>query len=332
MLQPVNTIFAGNVVLTIDEIHGKPGSNKMITKILTKSSYGTTSGKLINIYQKIDAGIWMPISQYGYNPLGQVEVKTLGSTDWQNYTYNIRGQLKGINEDSMRKLLPSRNMSYFSTLSYESGFDTVRYDGSITGYKWKATSPNLRAYGYLYDNSGRMLSADYRDSSAGMTWNNTIRDFSVSNLAYDANGNITSMKQRGYDNTMSPGDIDKLTYTYDNGNQLQKVVDSGVVSPINDFENPNGTANDYTYDKNGNLTADANRGITLIAYDDYQHPVLIQKGSSGTIRNIYSASGILLQRTVVGSGDSAVYNYCGAAVFKKDSLQYIMHPEGRGKV
>lgn len=325
--------FSNNVVLTINKINGRPGSNKMLTNVFTKNTYALNSGRLVTVYQRIDNGIWMPISTLDFNDLGLTSVKSLGSTDWQNYTYNIRGQLKGINEDSLRRLVPSKNMSYFSSICYESGFDTVRYDGSISGYKWKSMSPEVRAYGYLFDNSGRLLSADYRDSSAAMTWNNTIRDFSVSNLSYDANGNIMTMKQRGYNTSLVASDVDKLTYTYDSGNQLQKVVDSGVASPIKVFENPNGTALDYTYDKNGNLTADANKGITQMGYDDYDQLVLIQKGTLGAIRNIYLANGTLLQKTVVGGGDSAVYNYCGgsAEVFKKDSLQYVMHAEGRAR-
>ena len=33
---------------------------------------------------------------------------------------------------------------------------------------------------------------------------------------------------------------------------------------------------EYTYDGNGNLTSDANKGITLIEYDDHNMPRRIQ--------------------------------------------------------
>jgi RHS repeat-associated protein len=323
--------FTGKPVVVIDKINGRPGSNKMVTNIQTRYAYNPLSGLLISVNQKIDTGIWMPLSVYLYNELGQVIQKTVGNVDVQDFQYNIRGQLIGINADSLRRFANSDRMSYFSSIHYETGFDTARYDGRISGYKWRSSTIPLRGYGYLYDPSGRLLSADYRDSTVMPSWVKTIRDFSVSNITYDDNGNIKTMRQRGYNTAMQPANIDVLNYTYNTSNQLTRVTDSTVVSPISDFENPNGTNTDYTYDQNGNLFSDANKGITAIYYNQDEKPYEIKFGTNGTIRNVYSATGDLLQKTVVGNGDSVVYQYCGPLVFRRDSLQYSMHNEGRAR-
>lgn len=54
-------------------------------------------------------------------------------------------------------------------------------------------------------------------------------DYTVSNLGYDANGNIKAMKQMGLITTSS-GTVDNLTYTYQNNgysNKLDNVTNNG---------------------------------------------------------------------------------------------------------
>ena len=58
-------------------------------------------------------------------------------------------------------------------------------------------------------------------------------------------------------------------------------VTDGHAAPISypgaiDFVDGANLSVEYTYDGNGNLTSDANKGITLIEYDDHNMPRRIQ--------------------------------------------------------
>jgi|GEM_PF-2259243 len=329
--------FSGQVVLNIVDHKSWTTANKNATKIITKYTYGYNTGRLQAVEQKIDTNGWYTIAGYTYDNLGRVEEKNLGNVERQGYSYNIRGELIGINASHLRSALLPDDVSYMSELNYESGFDQRRYDGSLTGYKWRSKSSEVRAYGYVYDVADRVTTADYRDSSyatsgaPSATWNKTKRDFTVSGLTYDYNGNIQTMNQRGYNTAMNPASIDLLNYEYDDGNQLINVEDGGVVSPIEDFvDGPGSSFDDYEYDADGNLKIDRNKGIDLIEYSIQGLPVLIAKGTD-TIRKVYDANGSLLQKTVKEGSTVNYYRYWGPFSYKDDTLEYIIHDEGRAR-
>jgi len=103
-----------------------------------------------------------------------------------------------------------------------------------------------------------------------------------------------------------PGNMDILTYTYDNGNKLLKVAEACVNSPsVKDFVDGTNTTDDYSYDANGNMTADANKGITSITYNHLNKPVQIT--GNGTVKNIYAGSGMQVDNTVTPRIDSNVH-------------------------
>lgn len=330
--------FSGSLLRELYSYNLWSGVNKQQVSIRRTYLYNTRSGRLEYVKQKLDTFAEHIIVGYSYDDLGRVKKKILGNVEEQNYTYNIRGQLKGINALTLKATTMPSIVSYCSELYYETGFDSSRYDGLLTGYKWRTSSSEQRAYGYMYDAAGRMTYADYNDSSNAVpsnptnphTWNKVNRDFTVSNLAYDLNGNITDMKQRGYDTLYAPGDIDVLGYTYDNGNKLVRVTDGGIKSPVQDFDNgSSGSGNDYTYDANGNLITDANKGVT-IAYNELDAQSMVYKNND-TIKYIYDASGDMIQKQVYENGDTATYTYWGSLVIKNDSLNFVKHPEGRAR-
>ena len=51
------------------------------------------------------------------------------------------------------------------------------------------------------------------------------------------------------------------------------------------------TVDDYTYDANGNMLTDANKGITSITYNHLNLPTQVTLGS-GNIQYIYDATGV----------------------------------------
>ncbi len=328
--------FAGKPILSMAHHHSWQQSQKPQTDIYTKFIYGDKTGRLWGVEQKIDTCAWESLSTYAYDEMGRVKTKWLGGkAEVQNYTYNINGQLIGINASQlMDTLITNDSMTYWEDLSRETGFSRPRYDGAVSGFRWRSAGGPVMAYGYSYDNAGRMTGAEYRDASysaGSYNWNKSNRDFSVSGITYDANGNILTLNQRGYDKGYNPADIDQLEYYYDSGNKLLRVEDNtSLYSPIHDFENKNAGKIDYDYDADGNLTADANKGVNQIAYNYLDLPLSVNT-NSGNIQNIYDAAGTLLQKTITENNITTVYRYWGGLVYKEDSLQYILNEEGRAR-
>jgi RHS repeat-associated protein len=307
-------------------------------KMITRYAYEAKTGRLAGVEQKIDTSAWHPVSTFVYDDLGRVKTKKLGGkAEIQNYSYNIRGQLVGINADKLfdttfTQVTGNDSMSFWEELNYENGFTSPRYDNRLSGFKWRAKGSKPMAYGYVYDGFGRMTAADFKECNYANNWVDTITDFSVSGIAFDPNGNLVSMKQRGYDMSMKPADIDILDYYYDYGNRLLQVTDdTSLHSPINDFVDGNIGTNDYAYDDNGNLTVDNNKGITNISYNFRDQPIEITT-NNGTVKNIYDAGGQLLQKIIQDNTlGTSTYRYWGPIVFKEDSLQYVRNREGRAR-
>ncbi|WP_156800308.1 hypothetical protein [Galbibacter marinus] len=98
-------------------------------------------------------------------------------------------------------------------------------------------------------------------------------------MEYDKNGNIQRLKRKGHTNVGATtfGLMDDLDYAYDNNNRLLSVTDA-VITPAlmkGEFKDGNKVGNDYYYDPNGNLTSDANKGITSILYNHMNMPTKV---------------------------------------------------------
>lgn len=329
--------FINQSVLDIAKIHAWSQNAKPVTTIRNKYTYGEMTGRLETVTQKVDNGAWQPISGFLYDEMGQVKVKWLGNVEEQVYDFDIRGRSIGINSDSLTTTsIVSNTKTFFSKLHYDHGYSVPRYDGSISGFQWRTRGSDMMSYGYEYDEVGRLTNADfnaYNTAAGPASWNKNTIDFTVSNLAYDLNGNMLQMDQRGYDANMNPDDIDILTYTYDNGNRLMKVEDNGNASAafIKDFDNgTTGSNNDYQYDLNGNLKADANKNITDISYNHLDLPQSVTAGI-GSVKNIYTASGALLQKIITENGITDTMRYWGPFVYKNDDIDHMLHAEGRAR-
>lgn len=185
-----------------------------------------------------------------------------------------------------------------------------------------------------YDKVNRLTAANFTENNSGV-WNRTNIDFSVSNLSYDANGNIITMNQSGKRGSSS-GIIDQLTYTYQtNSNKLLKVKDVIPVSTdkLGDFEDGVNTNDDYTYDANGNLTKDENKKINTIGYNHLNLPETIDIAPKGKISYMYDANGKKLRKTVTDNTSTTARiittDYIDNFVYQNDTLQFIGHEDGR---
>ncbi|MCG7860689.1 hypothetical protein MD537_27155, partial [Flavihumibacter sediminis] len=93
------------------------------------------------------------------------------------------------------------------------------YNGNIAVINWKTAGEDnvMRKLKFTYDRINRLISSTYLQSVTSKL------DFSTSNLSYDPNGNILTMRQLGWmpNNVVT---IDSLAYTYRlNTNQLLQV-------------------------------------------------------------------------------------------------------------
>ena len=345
--------FSGQPLQTVLR-HQKSGTNAQTHTVTTTMAYDS-AGRLLTINKAITSTVnsqtttksAQTIVTNSYNELGQIRNKNLGSIDNLTYDYNIRGWVTGIN----KSYLNSATGNYFGMqLAYDNGssaapgtyYSGLQYNGNIAGTIWKSAGDGVaRKYAFTYDAINRLTGADFSqyngssfDKSAGI-------DFSVSGLNYDANGNILSMKQVGFKVGRS-ATIDSLTYSYVNSgasNRLAGVTDGAndQNSKLSDFHyNPatKGTS-DYTYDNNGSLVVDNNKGITSINYNYLNLPQNIPINGKGNIAYIYDAAGNKLVKTTVDSTSTpvktTVTTYLAGFVYVNDTLQFMSEEEGRAR-
>ena len=267
-----------------------------------------------------------------FDELGQLVSKKVGNKESKplqtvDYTYNIRGWLKQINNpDVMGNDLFAFGINYNTTTQ---GLNArTLYNGNISETIWKTANDNTeRSYGYQYDALNRITAATSNDNY-----------YNLSNLSYDKTGNIITLQREGaivenpdYNNPNHFGSIDILGYNYDNGNKLLAVADSSA-SPLG-FEDGN-TGVDYTYDNNGNMIQDLNKKITSIQYNHLNLPVKVEipevKGEERGISYIYTATGSKIEKIIKQGGrkPNIISQYAGNYIYKNGTLQFMNHPEG----
>lgn len=296
------------------------------TSIVDAFTYDN-SGRLLTQKQKINSQLEEIIVENTYDGLGQLTSKGVGGETTQSrlqnvdYTYNIRGWLKGINDvNAIGTDLFSFKINYNNPST-----GTGLYNGNISQTFWKTQNqdPSLKNYTYSYDALNRLTNAV-----------DNLARYNES-LSYDKNGNITTLLRNGYTdgNATQLGTMDNLTYGYDAGNKLFSVEDSS--NSTEGFKDGIHTPQEYTYDLNGNMKTDTNKGITTdIAYNHLNLPIKIIF-ATGNIQYVYDASGVKQEKKVVESGKPDVYTkYAGSFIYEKigttgaDVLKFFSQPEG----
>ena len=236
-----------------------------------------------------------------------------------DYTYNVRGWLKQINDPASLG-----NDLFAFKIGYNEGTNAL-YNGNISVTQWKTanTDNSLKSYDYTYDALNRITSGI-----------DNTGNYNLANISYDKNGNITNLQRQGHTNeaATSFGVMDNLTYTYQNkSNKLVIVSDAGNNTyGFKDDYTGSGTdtSNDYTYDANGNMETDTNKGITSITYNHLNLPTQVHIGT-GNISYIYDATGVKLKK-IVSAGTTTEYagNYVYEDTGAGSSLKFFNHPEG----
>ncbi len=252
-----------------------------------------------------------------YDESGQLISKGLhnGTAQTVDYDYNIRGWMTTINGGT--------NLIGTDVFGMELKYDAAgQFNGNIGQIDWKtlggdaSSNQNLQTYTYAYDASNRIKSADY--FSTGLD-----DHFDVNGINYDKNGNILFLNRKK-NNVL----IDVLDYDYENGNQLSRVEDTGTQDGFEDVDNVVGT-DEYTYDDNGNMIADVNKGISSINYNYLNLPELVSFDNGDEVRYLYDAGGTKLQKVNTVGSNTESTQYVSGVHYKDGSLSFVLNSEGQ---
>ncbi|WP_273211719.1 RHS repeat-associated core domain-containing protein [Runella zeae] len=304
--------------------------------ITRNTSLSTTVYDKAQIEITLETGFGLgPGGEYTGEIFGEGSGPTFADLQKIDYHYHLRGWLTGVNLDSQGNpaVDEDENDLFSMSLSYETD---GQYNGNIGKQRWRSYQAKdlTRQYAYAYDPADRLTGAAYSGGNSG-------ENYSLSNLSYTKNGNITALTRQGMTAgtptaPTSFGNVDVLTYSYE-GNRL-KAVEDGVTASlpaeIHDFKNTATQTTEYTYYNDGSLQSDLNKGITSISYNYLGLPEQIWIGSSGDyIKNTYDGSGRKLRKEVHQSSGSSYTHYEGAIVYSgaaaTPQLDFITHDEGR---
>jgi len=291
---------------------GKPTRTEMYTY-----SYNHAD-RLLKVEHTL-GGTKITLADYAYDNLGRLQSKSLhgSATNKLTYAYNVRGWLTGIS-----------GSKFTQNLYYNNGNGTAKYNGSISSMTWKAGNEStIRGYKFTYDGLSRLINATYGETAGINT--NTNR-FSENVTAYDKNGNIKTLQRYGQTAASGYGLIDNLTFTL-GGNLLNRVDDAAAASAYGGgFEFKDGVkqANEYTYDSNGNLTKDLNKGISTITYNVLNLPNMVTFSDGSTIAYTYGADGTKLKTVHKTGSTTTTTDYCGNVVYENGVQKLLLTDEG----
>jgi RHS repeat-associated protein len=326
--------FSGQLQYNITTHKRTSADPELITKdIFTYSD----QDRLLSHTQQINNGAVELIAENTYDEIGQLINKKVGKNTFDpvqkiDYTYNIRGWLTNINDtSSLTNSIDPKDLFAFK-INYNASTSITNvdplYNGNISETSWKTASestPLERGYGYTYDNLNRLKTSIFKR-------NGNVNNAYDENLTYDKNGNILKLIRNGSDETTSR-EIDNLTYDYLNSsNKLLKVTDSApALYKANGFIDNTGSIDDYTYDANGNMLTDENKGInTNIIYNHLDLPTKIIF-PSGNITYLYNATGQKVQKVVTQLNpvnSITTTDYLGGYQYSNTVLKFFPTAEG----
>lgn len=215
-----------------------------------------------------------------YNTLGQLKNKWFhgyANNDLKyrrrtDYTNNIQGWLTDA-KTWYQHYIGTDLAFYGFNLAYKNVLNEQQYsNGNITSLEWRIKDQTAFSGGltFTYDNANRLLSA-VKPSAASYSYVDT-----ENGISYDKNGNIKTLVRAGVS-------VDNLTYSY-SGNRLSNVDDvSGNNTGVK-----NGSSG-YSYDPNGNMLNDGNRG-SVLTYNFLNLPKTVAVGGKTLVYD-YDAGG-----------------------------------------
>ncbi|NOU60119.1 DUF6443 domain-containing protein [Marinifilum caeruleilacunae] len=311
--------FTGKLTRCV-QVHNSPKLSR--PQRIDKELYYDHAGRLTQVYLSMSGAINKARTKtlgITYNELGQLQSKSYHNGQQTcSYRYNIRGWLTHINDPyQIGNKLFAMKLLYNNSSELRNVSNRVQYNGNIAAMLWKSKNSvsgnysNLKAYGFIYDALNRLKTADYEEKTS--SWSNSTKydlGGNANGISYDLNGNILHLKR----NNSGTGVKDQFRYRYQ-GNQLMALGENGRTAPA---------VNEFSYDYNGNMTANSNQGIRSLAYNQLNLPKSMSIGSN-SVRYEYSAGGLKIKNSI---NNRKLY-YISNFVYEGSSLKYILHDEGR---
>jgi len=323
------------------------GGTGFPTSQFTNDTSGYSKGSLTGSAVTVSGSSTKIYKGYYYDVKGRVtkvvQNNLLGGYDVTNTVYTFTGQPATVTHSHTASGKSTRTEVYTYSYSwltgitstrftqnlyYNTGVGTARYNGSISSMTWKSGNEStVRGYKFTYDGLDRMLNATYGET-AGISTN--ANRFSENVTGYDKNGNIKGLQRYGQLSSAAYGMIDNLTLTL-NGNQLNRVDDAVTASAYNggfEFKNGANAADEYSYDANGNLTKDLNKGISGITYNFLNLPNVVTFSDGSTITYTYGADGTKLRTVHKIGSTTTTTDYCGNVVYENGVQKLLLTEEG----
>jgi RHS repeat-associated protein len=295
------------------------------------------AGRVLTHYFRVNNKQPILLKEVNYNALGEVVEMNLHKKEdgtflqSVDYRYNIRGWLTHINNSELINDGGNTNDDatdlFGMEIAYTKSFGSAnmaRYNGNISAIRWNSDlAGNQRLFNLHYDGANRLAHAAYR-ANTGSGWNVDVNKYNET-INYDLNGNITRLVR----NNGRSRPLDDLQYFY-NGNVLENIDDAGDAN--NGFIDEVRYNKDFSFDKNGNLKVDYNKGIRH-ASQNYLN--LIEKLTSSTGENLkymYDAEGNKVGQRVFGSDGiekpGERVDYIGNFMLADGKLEFINHSDG----
>ncbi|WP_126651437.1 DUF6443 domain-containing protein [Chryseobacterium aureum] len=256
--------------------------------------------RLVRHWNQVNGGAQELLAENLYNDLGQLQTKNVGNTTGSplqsvKYAYNIRGWMTKVNDPAnLQNKLFAYELRYNTPNNQFSG--SARYNGNISQMSWITQNDAvLRNYSYEYDALNRLKEGRFWDAM------NLERGEYHEQLTYDLNGNIKTLLRRGRQlpGYTAPEVMDNLEYHYENGeqsNKLSYLKEIGTGNAISGYPLASGsTGGTITYDVNGNMTTQLDKGISSIQYNYLNLPEKVTQNAKVT-DYIYRADGVKVKK------------------------------------
>ena len=256
-------------------------------------------------------------TSYAYNTKQRTLTKTYPSGRTIVEEYDLRQRMIGIKE----------NNNYFVTLAYNANdFLTQRAygNGTTTSYVYNTLNqlvqlidnPNIAQVQMTYDAVGNMLSKK-----------DMLRPTKSEAYTYDALNRLASFKQGEMTIGVEiPNPLKQVQYALDALGNRTMVTTNGVATQytannMNAYTAITGGQNmTPQYDNNGNLTSD---GAHAYQYNYNNRLSSVDNGTTATYK--YDALNRRIQKTVVSTGSTNNYYYCGdQAIEERDANNEVL--------